>query len=274
MKHIFISYSRKDAVYLRQMQDRLIHQGYKPWIDPAPRPGQDWRYDIDDAIRVADGVIVLLTPNSAQSVYVTYEWSLALGMGVRVIPVIFKPARLHPRLETLERFALHGFTEESHFWDFFMRELPRVLQMPPPPPPPPVDKPPTSPLAPDMAMPEPVPQPPAMPQATYSRDVMPTEGGYWLVIRRGPNLNQMYRLDADLLTVGRDITNDITINDPEVSRYHLRLQKEGITYVAEDLGSTNGTVLDNKRLVGESRPLNPGDALMLGDTIIVSYEVV
>jgi len=84
----------------------------------------------------------------------------------------------------------------------------------------------------------------------------------------------MYRLDADLLTVGRDITNDITINDPEVSRYHLRLQKDGITYHAEDLGSTNGTVLDGKRLKGESRPLNPGDALMLGDTIIVSYEVV
>jgi len=267
VKHIFLSYSRKDSTYLRELRDRLIHAGYKPWIDPAPRPGQDWRFDIDEAIYAADGVLVLLTPNSAESVYVTYEWSLALGMGKRVVPVIFKPAKLHPRLETLEKFALHSFTEVSHFWDFFFRELPRVLDLPPSTTPPPASPPP----APSIPAqdPAPVPQPP-----TYSRNVMPTETGHWLVIRRGPNLNEMYRLSQDMMTVGRDITNDITINDPEVSRYHLRMIQVNDTYLAEDLKSTNGTVIDGQRVIGESRPLKPGDALMLGDTIIVSYEVV
>lgn len=271
MKHIFISYSRKDSTQLRELRDRLIHAGYKPWIDPAPRPGQDWRFDIDEAIYAADGVLVLITPNSAESTYVTYEWALALGIGKRVIPVIFKPTRLHPRLETLENFAVHSFTEVTHFWDFFFRELPRVLDLPPSSTPPPQSVQSSEDASAAKEAP-PVSQPSLTP--SYSRNVMPTEPGHWLVIRRGPKLNQMYHLDHDVMTVGRDITNDITINDPEVSRYHLRMLRTNDTYMIEDLGSTNGTVIDGKRVTGESRPLKPGDALMLGDTIIVSYEFV
>jgi pSer/pThr/pTyr-binding forkhead associated (FHA) protein len=103
---------------------------------------------------------------------------------------------------------------------------------------------------------------------------MPTEPGYYIVVRRGPLLNQMHRLAGDLLTLGRDTSNDITIDDPEVSRYHLRLIWKGDGYAVEDMGSTNGTRINGgARISGEVR-LQPGNALMLGDAIILSYEAV
>ena len=61
MKHIFISHSARDTRHLTIMRDNLLRIGYRPWIDPHPRPGQDWRFAIDDALLAADAVIVIVT---------------------------------------------------------------------------------------------------------------------------------------------------------------------------------------------------------------------
>ena len=102
---------------------------------------------------------------------------------------------------------------------------------------------------------------------------MPLGPGYWLVIRRGPMLNQMFRLDKDIVSLGRDAANDILIKDPEVSRYHLRLLKRGDVYLLEDLGSVNGARINGRRTAGRAR-LNDGDVIMLGDGIGLSYHLV
>jgi pSer/pThr/pTyr-binding forkhead associated (FHA) protein len=103
---------------------------------------------------------------------------------------------------------------------------------------------------------------------------MPTEPGYYIVVRRGPELNKMYKLAGDVITLGRDATNDITIEDAEVSRYHLRLKWQGDGYAVEDLGSTNGTRINSGARIQGDVKLQPGQALMLGDAIILSYEAV
>ncbi|MGV2435424.1 MAG UNVERIFIED_CONTAM: FHA domain-containing protein [Anaerolineae bacterium] len=58
--------------------------------------------------------------------------------------------------------------------------------------------------------------------------------GFRLVMRRGPQPNQAYELNKDVITIGRDITNDIVINDPEVSRHHLRFTRTEDGYTLED----------------------------------------
>jgi hypothetical protein len=268
MKHIFISFSPKDRRHMMTLRENLLRIGYTPWIDPNPRPGQDWRFDIDDAIRSADAVMVIVTPASAESIYTTYEWSLALGLGIPVIPVVFAKVKQHPRLNVLEHFDVTSFRDERHFWDYFTRELQRIMQIAPEP----GIKPPT--LA---AVPPPGPDALAAanpPAASFTRQVMPQDPGFYLVVRRGPGLNMMYQLDKNIVTLGRDGANDIHIDDPEVSRYHLRLHWAGSGYSVEDLGSTNGTRINGGQRVSGQVELSPGNALMLGDTIILSYEVV
>ena len=271
MKHIFISYSPRDRKHMTVMRDYLLANGFRPWIDPAPAPGQDWRFAIDDAIRAADVLLLVMTPAAAESNYVTYEWALALGMEIPVIPVIFHKTKMHPRLNSLTTFDMGAWNDDKQFWEYFIREMKRLfattLQAPSSPAPQPIFN--------ENPLPTPLETEPGAPMAmTYDRTIMPGAPGHWLVIRRGPMLNSMFKLEKPFTTVGRDDTNDITIKDPEVSRYHLRIVQEGTAFVGEDTGSTNGTLINGKRVTGTTFPLREGDVLLLGDTIMLSYEVV
>lgn len=95
---------------------------------------------------------------------------------------------------------------------------------------------------------------------------------YRLVVRRGPQPNQSFELNKDVMTLGRDITNDIVINDREVSRHHMRLTRGAGGFSLEDLGSTNGTFVNGKRITGIT-PLNNGDIIGLGETVTLVYEL-
>lgn len=100
---------------------------------------------------------------------------------------------------------------------------------------------------------------------------MQGSSNFRLIVRRGPQPNQVYELNKGIVTIGRDITNDIVINDPEVSRHHCRLTQGGGGYTLEDLGSTNGTFVNGQRLTG-ARPLSHGDMLGMGETVTLAYE--
>jgi predicted component of type VI protein secretion system len=94
---------------------------------------------------------------------------------------------------------------------------------------------------------------------------------YRLVVHTGPNPGTLFELTRDVATVGRDVTNEIVLGDPEVSRQHARLTRTPAGYVLEDLGSTNGTYVNGERLAAP-RVLTPGDSIGLGENIILGFE--
>jgi hypothetical protein len=65
------------------------------------------------------------------------------------------------------------------------------------------------------------------------------------------------------VVIGRSPGADIVLGDDFVSGRHLRVAPAGDSIVAEDLGSTNGTLLNGKRLT-HATTLAPGDAIDIG----------
>lgn len=96
-------------------------------------------------------------------------------------------------------------------------------------------------------------------------------GKFQFVMRSGPTAGAIYPLDGDLISIGRDSSNTIQINDAEVSRRHARLQFQGGKYVLEDLGSTNGTHVNGQRIISPY-VLKPGDVVSFGEGIVLAYE--
>jgi hypothetical protein len=94
---------------------------------------------------------------------------------------------------------------------------------------------------------------------------------YQLVMRTGPSTGKTYTLEASEINLGRDPSNDIVINDAEVSRKHARLLFQEGSYVLEDLGSTNGTYINGQRLMGPYQ-LRHGDLVLLGENISMAFE--
>ena len=95
---------------------------------------------------------------------------------------------------------------------------------------------------------------------------------FQLIMRTGPTPGATFILEGDQLNIGRDSTNEITINDAEVSRRHARLTFQGGKYVLEDLGSTNGTFVNGQRLAGP-RVLKAGEVVSFGEQIVLVFEV-
>ncbi len=94
---------------------------------------------------------------------------------------------------------------------------------------------------------------------------------FQLVMRSGPSAGKVFPLEKGEIVLGRDLSNDIVINDPEISRRHARLYAQGNTYVLEDLGSTNGTFVGGQRLTG-AYPLRIGEVITLGERVTVIFE--
>ncbi|NJL98211.1 MAG: diguanylate cyclase [Synechococcaceae cyanobacterium SM2_3_2] len=78
-------------------------------------------------------------------------------------------------------------------------------------------------------------------------------------------IGRQYILGEDLLSVGRGSRNSIVLEDDSVSRHHCRIERHGSLYHLSDLGSTNGTYV-NDRLSREVQ-LQGGDQVRIGETI-------
>jgi len=82
-----------------------------------------------------------------------------------------------------------------------------------------------------------------------------------LLVLSGAGIGGRYLLDSVETKVGRDINNEICLDDITVSRSHALISKSD-GYTVKDLGSLNGTYV-NAVVVRESK-INPGDEVQIG----------
>jgi hypothetical protein len=120
-QHVFISYAREDRSFAQEIVRRLKQSDVTIWRDIEDlRGGDHWQQHIDDALTRAEALIVVMSPSATQSQYVTYEWSFALGAGKRVIPVLYRPTELHPRLAQIQYVnfdVINGRRPWARLWD-------------------------------------------------------------------------------------------------------------------------------------------------------------
>lgn len=85
-----------------------------------------------------------------------------------------------------------------------------------------------------------------------------------LVVIMGRDIGMTYRLMAGTSYLGRRGTNEIHIDDENLSRTHAEIQNKDGKYVVRDLESTNGTFVNGKRIT--QHVLMPGDHIRVGTT--------
>ena len=97
---VFISYSKTDSTFADLVKMKLKAANIDVWMDEDKlNAGEEWRNEIDLGISNADALVVILTPESCNSSYVTYEWAFALGSKKKIIPLLHdRNAKIHPRI--------------------------------------------------------------------------------------------------------------------------------------------------------------------------------
>jgi len=68
-----------------------------------------------------------------------------------------------------------------------------------------------------------------------------------------PNVQDRFTLDGDLVAIGRGEENIVRLDDISVSRRHAIIRRDGIRFFLRDVGSGNGTYLEQQRVTAETR---------------------
>jgi diguanylate cyclase (GGDEF)-like protein len=97
----------------------------------------------------------------------------------------------------------------------------------------------------------------------------PAGGVACLVSIYGPNIGRRWSLDREVTIIGRDRAADVSLPIDTVSRRHCRVVVRGSSVFVSDLGSTNGTALND-----EPTPPNEEFALRSGDRIRVGSAIL
>ncbi|MBU4174193.1 MAG: FHA domain-containing protein [Actinobacteria bacterium] len=87
-----------------------------------------------------------------------------------------------------------------------------------------------------------------------------------LVVETGSLAGTRFLLDRPLVAIGRSENNDIMLEDEMASKSHCRIITQGDNYLVEDLGSSNGTIVNGQQV--NSHMLSDGDKLYIGQTTL------
>jgi predicted Zn finger-like uncharacterized protein len=88
-----------------------------------------------------------------------------------------------------------------------------------------------------------------------------------LAIIDGPDAGKVYRIDKPRMVIGRTGA-DVPLNDAETSRAHAAVEVRDMLFLLQDLGSTNGTLVDGEKINGQVELSNQGE-FQIGSTTLM-----
>lgn len=116
---VFISYSRKDVEFVRQLYQGLVQSGIAAWVDwKGIPPAADWWAEIEEAIRNADTFLFVITPDSLLSEICQREIVTAVNYHKRFLPILHRDITQQDSIPS---------AIARHNW-LFMRRLEEIAQ--------------------------------------------------------------------------------------------------------------------------------------------------
>jgi WD40 repeat protein len=120
MAQVFISYSRMDRDFVRQLHEALEKTGRDAWVDWEDIPfTAEWRKEIYAGIEAADNFIFVISPDSVASIACREEAAYASGNNKRLIPILRRPVAPSEVPESLASINFIHFQKEDDFGSTF-----------------------------------------------------------------------------------------------------------------------------------------------------------
>ncbi|KAB2854576.1 MAG: toll/interleukin-1 receptor domain-containing protein, partial [Anaerolineae bacterium] len=111
MSHIFVSYSRRNLTFVTQLVKDLQQAGLAVWFDQISiQPGDIWEAAIEQGLKEAIAVVVVISPDSMASEYVRKEVNFAQESDQLILPVLYQSAPLFLNLQTIQWVDLSSET--------------------------------------------------------------------------------------------------------------------------------------------------------------------
>ena len=98
------------------------------------------------------------------------------------------------------------------------------------------------------------------------RETGPVPPGATLLVKTGFYEGLEVPVDRDWMVIGRGLTADVVIAEPTISRAHAAIGFDGSNFFVQDLGSTNGTMVNGGR--ASRQELKSGDDVGIGRLVI------
>src|ERR671933_127347 len=105
MSDAFISYSRRDKDFVKNLYEAFVKLNRNVWVDWKNIPlTADWRKEISEGILAADNFIFVISPDSIASQECGVEIEQAISHNKRLVPILYRnvdPKDTHPSLAAI-----------------------------------------------------------------------------------------------------------------------------------------------------------------------------
>ncbi len=109
----------------------------------------------------------------------------------------------------------------------------------------------------------------AQPRQRITQERVISGGPARLIVMEGPQAGQKFKIDGDVV-LGRAIDSTVVLEEPEVSRSHLRITRSHVgAYIIEDMGSRNGTLVNGVPI--QKQFLAFGDKIQVGPRVLLLF---